>query len=101
MEEEYLLDTNNVTMDTFSHMPNTKRENENVIFTSNKIDKSDELLYALKNLTIKNTIYYASNSATATDSQVNITRDPKTVTNTINSKEKVTDTRNGNLNKNY
>ena len=88
-------------MDTFSNMPNTKRENENMIFTSDKIDKSDELLYALKNLTINNAIYYASNSGTARDAQVNLTYDPKTVTNTINRKEKVTDTRNGNLNKKY
>ena len=88
-------------MDTFSHMPNTKRENENMIFTSNKIDKSDELLYALRNLTINNAIYYVSNSATARDAQVNLTCNPKTVTNTINRKEKVTDTSNGNLNKNY
>ena len=43
MEEESISDANNVTTDTFSHTSNTQRENENAIFASEKIDKSDEL----------------------------------------------------------
>ena len=61
MEEESILDANNVTVDTFSHMPNTQRDNANTIFTSEKLDKSDDLADALENFTINNTKYYASN----------------------------------------
>ena len=71
--------------------------NANEIFTSEKLYKSDELADALKYLTINNTRYYVSNSVTASDVQGDLTRDPKTVTHTINGKEKVTDTSNGNF----
>ena len=58
VEEESVSDCNNVTADTFSHMSNTQRENANAIFTSEKLDKLDELADALKNLTISTTKYY-------------------------------------------
>ena len=86
-----------VTADTFSHTPITQRVNASTIFTSEKLDKSDELADVLKYLTINNSKYYASNSGTASDAQGNITHDPKTVTHTSNSKEKVTDTSNRNF----
>ena len=95
MEEESISDTNNVNADSFSHTPNTQRYNANTIFTSEKLDKSDELADALKGLTVNNSGYYASKSATMSDAQVNLTRNLKTVTHTINGKEKDTDTRNG------
>ena len=41
-------------MDTFSHTSNTQRENANVIFTSEKLYKSDDLVEAVKKLTINN-----------------------------------------------
>ena len=95
MEYESISDYNNITADTFSHTPNTQRENTNAIFTSEKLDKLDEMEDTLKDLTINNAEYYASNSATASDAQGDLTRDPKTVTHTSNRKEKVTGTSNG------
>ena len=58
MEEESILDANNVTADTFSHTSNTQIYNANLVFTSDKIDKSDELEDALKYLTINDAKYY-------------------------------------------
>ena len=58
VEEESIADANNFTVDTFSHMSNTQRENANEIFTSEKLDKSDELVDAVNNLTINDAIYY-------------------------------------------
>ena len=95
MEEESILDANNMPADIFSHTPNTQRENTKAIFTSKKLDKLDDLVDALKYLTINNAKYYASNSATASDTQGDFTRDPKTVTHTSNGKEKVMDNSNG------
>ena len=39
---------NNITSDTYSHTSNTQIENTNAIFTSEKLDKLDELAYELK-----------------------------------------------------
>ena len=88
------MGANNITVDTFSHAPNTQRENVNVIFTSEKLDKSEELAVALKDLKINNTKYYTSNSVTASDSQGDRTRDSKKGTHTSNEKGKVTHTSN-------
>ena len=52
MEEESISDSNNVTEDTFSHTSNTQRENLNAIFTSEKLDKLDNLTDMLKDLAI-------------------------------------------------
>ena len=41
MEKESILDAHNVPADTFSHTSNTQRDNANVLFTSEKLDKSD------------------------------------------------------------
>ena len=95
------MDATNLTADTFSHASNTQRENENAIFTSENQDKSDDLSDVLKYFTINEVKYSVSNSATASDAQGNFTHDPKTGTNTINWKEKVTNTRNGKLEQKY
>ena len=52
------MDDNNVTVDTFSHMSNTQTENTNTIFTSEKLDKLDDLVKAVNNLTINDAEYY-------------------------------------------
>ena len=52
------MDANNVTVDTFSHASNEQRENTNTIFTSDKLDKSDDLLDIVKNLTINVAKYH-------------------------------------------
>ena len=83
-EEESIADANNVTADTFSHSSNTQRKNANAIFTSKKLDKSDELVDALKKLTSNNAKYYESNTVPANDTQGDLTRNPKTFTNTRN-----------------
>ena len=86
-----------MTADTFSHTPNTQRNNTKAVFTSEKLDKLRELSDALKDSTINNAKYYASNSVTASDTQGNLTRNPKTATHTNNSNETVTNTSNGNF----
>ena len=61
-------------MDTFSHASNTKRENANIIFTSEKLDKPGKLVYSVNNLTINKAGYYESNTATASDAQGDLTQ---------------------------
>ena len=84
MEQESIEDSKNVTADKFSHVSNTQRENANTIFTSEKLDKLDELVDAIKKLTINDAEYYESNTETASDAQGNLTRNPETVTHTSN-----------------
>ena len=57
-EKQLIQDANKITVDTFSHTSNTQRYNANTIFTSEKLDKSDELADALKDPTINDTKYY-------------------------------------------
>ena len=60
------------------------RENANEIFKSEKTDKLDELVKAVNNLTINDAEYYESNTATASDAQGDISRNPGKVTHTSN-----------------
>ena len=69
MGEESISDANIVTADTFSHKSNTRRDNTNSIFTSEKLDKSDNLEDTVNDLTTNESKYYVSNSANASDSQ--------------------------------
>ena len=101
MDGESISDANNVTADTLRHASNTKRENENAIFTSEKLDKSENLEDTLNYLTINDAKYYVTNSATASDTQGDLTRDSTTVTHTSNGKETFMDTINGNFEQNY
>ena len=48
------------------------------------LDKLDELVDAVKNLTINDAKYYESNTATASDPQEYLTRNLETVTHTSN-----------------
>ena len=96
MEEESITDANDITVDTFSNASNTQRENASGIFTNEKLDKLDEPVDAIYNLTINDSKYSDSNTATASGSQGDITRNPETVTYTSNSKETVTRISNGN-----
>ena len=84
MEEESITDAGNVTVYTPSHAYNSLRKNANKIFTSEKLDKSDELLDIVKNLTINDAKYYESNTATTSDSKGDRTRNPETITHTRN-----------------
>ena len=84
MEGESITDTNNVNVDIFNHASNAQRENKNVIFTSEKLDKLDNQVDAVENLKINNAEYYSSNTLTASDSQGNITSNQETVTHTSN-----------------
>ena len=90
MKEESILDTHTVTADKFGHTSNTQRENANAIFTSEKLDKSDDMEDALKGLAINDAAYYESNSATVSDAQGDPTRDLETVTHISNGNEKAT-----------
>ena len=68
-----------------------------MIFTTEKLDKSYDLVNTVNNLTINNAKYYESNTATSSDAQGDITNNPDTVTNTSNGNETVTRTGNGNF----
>ena len=57
MEDESITDSNNVTVDTFSHAYGAQSKNANVIFTNKKLEKLDELVDALNNLTINDAKY--------------------------------------------
>ena len=82
-EEESLMGSNNVNFDAFSHASISQRENLNVIFTSEKLEKSENLVNAVKNMTI-NDAGHELNTATVSDEQGNIMRSPDTVTHTRN-----------------
>ena len=86
MEKESISDANNLTADEFSHASKTQRENTNALFTSEDLDKSDDLANALKDLTIIDAAYYESNSAATSDKQGDSTRYPDTATHTSNEK---------------
>ena len=91
------MDANNVTADTFSHTSNTQRENTNAIFTSENLDKLNELEDGLKDFTVYNTEYYLSKSTIMNDAKCDLASNPKTVNQTSEEKGKGTDTSNGNL----
>ena len=78
-------------MDTFSRASSAQIKNASTIFTSEKLDKPDELVDSVKNLTINDAEYYESNTVTASDAQDNLTRNTETVIHT----------RNGNVEQNY
>ena len=90
-----MADANNVTADTFRHVSNTQRENKYAIFTSEKLDKLDELVDPVKNLIINDAENYESNTATVRDAQGDLTRNPEKITHTINGNETVIHTSNG------
>ena len=66
-----------------------------MIFTSENLDKLDELAENLEDLTTKDSEYYVSKSANANDSKSNRARYLKTVTRITDVQGNVTDTRNG------
>ena len=68
-----------------------------MIFTSEKLDKLDELADTLKDLTINGAEYYVSNSATVNDAKFSSASNSTTVTHTSDKKGKVIDTSNVNL----
>ena len=82
-EEGSITDANNVTADAFSHASSSQRENADTIFTSEKLDKSDELVDAINKLTI-NDAGYELKKTTASDAQDDIMSNPDTVTHTSN-----------------
>ena len=97
IEEESIDDANNFTAYAFSLASNTQRWNTNAIFTSEKLDESEELVDQVKNLKINNAEYHESNTATASDAQGNPKRNPDTVTHNINRNKTVNHTSHGNF----
>ena len=97
IEQESISDANNVTEYTFSHKSNTQTENVNTIFTSDKIDKSNDLVDTVNNLIINDAEYFKSNKDTASDTQGDLPIDPETLNTTSNGNETVTHTSNGNV----
>ena len=89
------MDANNVTLDTFSHTSNTQIDHANSVFTSEKIDKSDELVDAVNNMKINDAKYYESDIATTNDAHGDPTHNTETVNHTSNKNETVTHTGNG------
>ena len=82
-------------MDDFNQTSNTKKENENMILTREKLDKLDALSETLKGLIINDAGYYESDSANANDAKGNPASDPEISTHTSDiNKMKVTYTSN-------
>ena len=52
------MNPNNITADTLSHASNTKRENANTIFKSEKLDKLENMVDTVNKLTINDAKYY-------------------------------------------
>ena len=100
MEEESIVNTNNVTTGTFSNTYITKVENANTILISENLDKLDDLVDAVKNLTINDGKYYGSKTATLIDAQDDLTRNQEIVTRNSNGNEKLTHTINADFEKN-
>ena len=71
-------------MDTLRHTSDTQRDNANTIFTSEKLDKLNDLADTLKDLAINDAKYYESYTATTSDARGDLTHNPKTVTHTSN-----------------
>ena len=84
MEEESIIDADNIPADTFSHTSSSQRENANTIFTSEKLEKPDELVDVVKKLKINNAKYYESNTEITSETQDNLTSYPGAVTHTSN-----------------
>ena len=93
-EEESITDANNFTADAFSPAYISQRENLDEIFTSEMLDKLDDIVDVINNLTI-NDVRYELNKAIASESQDNIMSDLDTLTHTSNSPDPVTHTSNG------
>ena len=69
-------------------------KNEDAIFTSEKLDKSDELVDTINKLTI-NDAGYDLNKVTASDTQGDLARNPDTVTHTSDGPDTFTHTSSG------
>ena len=95
------MGVNNITVDTFSHTYNTKRENANAIFTIEKVDKSNDLVDTSNHLKINDAEYYISNSVTLSEAQGNLTRNLRAVTHNRKGKEKLRTLATGILSKQY
>ena len=92
-EEESITGVKNVTAYAFIHASISQVENADAIFTRENLDKLDELVNEINNLTI-NDAGYELNKATASDSQVGITSNPDTVAHTSSGTDTVTYTSN-------
>ena len=77
------MDAKKVTADMFSHAFSSQRENSNTIFTSEKLEISDNLVNAINNLTI-NDSGSELNTATASAVQGDLMSVPDTITHTRN-----------------
>ena len=66
-----------------------------MILTNERLNNSDVLVETLKGLTIKNSVYYESDSANKNDAKSDPASEPKVATHTSDEKKiKVTDTSN-------
>ena len=63
-----------------------RKKTQKAIFTSEKLDKLDNLVETVKNLKINNDEYYESKSSTASDAQSDFTLNTETITHTSNRK---------------
>ena len=92
-EEESITEANNINAYAFSHASSSQRENTDMIFTSEKLDKSDELVNAINNLTTSDVVYEL-NKSIASDAQGDIMSYTDTSTHTSNGPDTFTHTRN-------
>ena len=83
------MDAHNVSVDTFSHISNTQRDNENTILKIEKLDKLDALAEKLKGLTINNAGYYELDSVNVNDAKGDRASNPKIATHTSDGKNEI------------
>ena len=77
------MESYNFTADSFSNASSSQRENLDAIFTSEKLDKLEELFGAINNLKI-NESGYELNTEAVSEAQGNLTSNPDTVTHSSN-----------------
>ena len=82
-EEEAITDATNATADTFSLVFIPLRGNLNAVFTSEKLENTNELVNAVANMKI-NDVGYELNAATASDAHVEFLINPDRNTHTNN-----------------
>ena len=81
--EKLITNANNVTTDTCSLASSSQRENSNMVYESENLEKSDNLFNKIVNMTI-NHAGYELNTVTASDTQVDIESNQEKVTHTNN-----------------
>ena len=83
VKEESIIDSHSVTAGAFRHVSSLHKENLDAIFTNEKLEKLDNLVTKINNVTINNSGYELITAAVS-DAQGNLASDLYTVTHISN-----------------